>query len=623
MRRTRTARCAGALFLLVLAASPLRAQAGPPPGDWAFGSGTGFPTLTLGGDGTFRWGTASGRLAEFRPHFAQGAVRYYSGLSFGGTEVVLGVREDRVELYRPSGERVAEGRRPAAAADNPLGITWAGASPSPTAPQAPSSSTTGSAPLDVNWAGGSSQTTPPTPPPAQGGSNPLGVTWTGGNAQTAPSAPTTPANPAPPPAQAGGNPLGVTWAGGNSQATPSTPPPPSNPTAPPTQGGSNPLGVTWVGGSPSSPPAPPPTTVTPPPPPVTDPPKPPLPQPGACRDPWITEIVTRVAGRKPDGEGDGGECDYRRYNGGRWNDKAELERHVRTAFGQTVPPPLPPRGPSGVCRDPWITELITRIVGRKPDGEGDSGECDYRRYNGGRWNGKVELEAHIRAVFGKPAEPVQGVYVVDGTASVAEHKNLMWHFYTRFQAPEPVKAWSDGPQDFARATDAPGIYSRMFDRICSDVRPVAQGGKGVNRVFLAGFSRGAIIAVRLANETRKQCGANVVFLGLVDAVNTSMPGWPDRVDPGVPVAIHIEKPSNHGATVLTTKEIHGVTLIRNPRVGGLFGVGAITHNRMTCPMDDSADGARWNEVRLIEHAERSGARFGPRLPNSCNAEWYH
>jgi pimeloyl-ACP methyl ester carboxylesterase len=195
----------------------------------------------------------------------------------------------------------------------------------------------------------------------------------------------------------------------------------------------------------------------------------------------------------------------------------------------------------------------------------------------------------------------------------------MWHFHQRFQAARPdLKTYWAGVEEAVLSSDAPKIYERAFQQICNDVKPVEQGGKGVTQVFLAGYSRGAIIAVNLANKTRRECGARVAYVGLLDPVNTTMPGWETQLDRGVRHAVSVEKPSNIGATVLTTKYIDGVTRIQNPNKGGFAEVGAITHEQMACPVDDSK-GARWNEQKLVEYAQQAGARFAPKLPdtNAC------
>jgi hypothetical protein len=51
---------------------------------------------------------------------------------------------------------------------------------------------------------------------------------------------------------------------------------------------------------------------------------------GPCRDPWITLAIWDVSGatRQPAGAADFGECNYKLYNGGSWNNYDELYRAV-------------------------------------------------------------------------------------------------------------------------------------------------------------------------------------------------------------------------------------------------------------------------------------------------------
>jgi len=52
---------------------------------------------------------------------------------------------------------------------------------------------------------------------------------------------------------------------------------------------------------------------------------------GKCRDPWVTEVVTKVKNRAPYGEDERGECNIKLY-GAQWANKGELEQQVRQAF---------------------------------------------------------------------------------------------------------------------------------------------------------------------------------------------------------------------------------------------------------------------------------------------------
>ena len=217
----------------------------------------------------------------------------------------------------------------------------------------------------------------------------------------------------------------------------------------------------------------------------------------------------------------------------------------------------------------------------------------------------------------QPAGPVKAVYVVDGTGAKARHQNVMWHFYQRFQPTRAdLKYYYEGVNFTFTAADVQSIYDRVYRQICSDVRPASQGGKGVTEVYIAGYSRGAIISVGLANDTRSKCGADVRFLGLLDPVNTSIWHWSTTVNPGIPASISLEKPSNVGATVLTTKYIDGIRRVQHPNRGGFAEVGAISHEKMACPMTGGDEGARWNETQLVNTAQSAGASFAARRPDT-------
>jgi len=57
---------------------------------------------------------------------------------------------------------------------------------------------------------------------------------------------------------------------------------------------------------------------------------------GPCRDPWITIAIESSSGRRPQGVGDYGECNYLLYNGGSWSNYDELSRAVRVLLGSSL-----------------------------------------------------------------------------------------------------------------------------------------------------------------------------------------------------------------------------------------------------------------------------------------------
>ncbi len=193
--------------------------------------------------------------------------------------------------------------------------------------------------------------------------------------------------------------------------------------------------------------------------------------------------------------------------------------------------------------------------------------------------------------------PVRKLYVLDGTDSREVHHNSLYHLYERWNGP---KYWQNGVN--LMATNIDPAYDQVRNVLCQDVRPTSQGGGGVTEVFLAGYSRGAMMAVKLANEARRSCGANVRFLGLVDAVNTNIWNWPTQVDRGIPVAFHIRKRRwNEG--VLTTRDIGGVLRLVHPQ--------PVNHQQIVCNKEGNDSGWRWTLEQLVDRAQRAGGVFNP------------
>lgn len=50
---------------------------------------------------------------------------------------------------------------------------------------------------------------------------------------------------------------------------------------------------------------------------------------------------------------------------------------------------------AGICRDPWVTEVVTEVTGRSPQGMGETGECNINLY-GASWSSKDDLRAKVR-----------------------------------------------------------------------------------------------------------------------------------------------------------------------------------------------------------------------------------
>jgi hypothetical protein len=112
-----------------------------------------------------------------------------------------------------------------------------------------------------------------------------------------------------------------------------------------------------------------------------------------CRDAWVSQAVKEVMDRPAVGSADLQECNYRNYNGGSWKSYPELKQYVANAF-------------AGVCRDAWVTQAVTEVRGRRPQGYGDTGECNYRNYGGGSWSGYPDLKQKVQLAFGISPQPV-------------------------------------------------------------------------------------------------------------------------------------------------------------------------------------------------------------------------
>ena len=134
-----------------------------------------------------------------------------------------------------------------------------------------------------------------------------------------------------------------------------------------------------------------------------------------------------------------------------------------------------------------------------------------------------------------------GLFVIDGTGetwdrnTVVSRLEKMWDgTLSRYQP------GLQGPGDKFLALGA----ARINDEILHTTICPAIANKALDQVFLAGYSRGAIMALGLAVDImeKNKCGKKPekLWLGMVDAVNIPMLGWPTKVPDGVK-AIHIVK----------------------------------------------------------------------------------
>lgn len=93
---------------------------------------------------------------------------------------------------------------------------------------------------------------------------------------------------------------------------------------------------------------------------------------GKCRDPWITQAFQDLFGRPPWGQDDLGQCDYRKYRNGKWNNYEELKFGVRQVYGYgtgaaptitRVDPPSPVAGTRVTIHGTGFTNLQSVIFG--------------------------------------------------------------------------------------------------------------------------------------------------------------------------------------------------------------------------------------------------------------------
>jgi hypothetical protein len=63
---------------------------------------------------------------------------------------------------------------------------------------------------------------------------------------------------------------------------------------------------------------------------------------------------------------------------------------------------------AGTCRDPWITQAITEVTGKPPTGSGESGDCTYTQYGGGRWSNYPQLKGYVQQTLRPAGGPAAG-----------------------------------------------------------------------------------------------------------------------------------------------------------------------------------------------------------------------
>jgi hypothetical protein len=212
----------------------------------------------------------------------------------------------------------------------------------------------------------------------------------------------------------------------------------------------------------------------------------------------------------------------------------------------------------------------------------------------------------------------QGFYVFDGTSSEFSQQNLMVHFYRWAEAARPgcrlVKRYFAGI-GLIQGEGVDEIYRDAMATICQD----ASGGSAevrrgdpwrVRSIGILGYSRGAIVALNVANNLQRQgCSdgrlqADIRFLGLVDAVRTSMPMWQGDLTANIPHAVHAHKKQEWSIGLNNALWTHMVGNIRS------VTIDTTDHGTMNCARQSGASNATENEI--VATAERAGFRFPSR-----------
>jgi len=205
---------------------------------------------------------------------------------------------------------------------------------------------------------------------------------------------------------------------------------------------------------------------------------------------------------------------------------------------------------------------------------------------------------------------IKGLFVIDGTGVADCAKDRGWTSNIK----DLELLWQTnhhfcGNGSNLLGTNVGEIYGIVIGRICQAAR-----AEGLGSLYLAGYSRGAIIALTIARsfyEVPTLCGPGTsvrpAWIGLMDAVDTSMDsGWARAIPRpgGIPMPnIHIVKADNGWTnTVLTTRSI----LFSNEEVAQESTPGSGDNRR-----HENID---WNWrvlARLVESAREAGAPLPP------------
>jgi hypothetical protein len=128
---------------------------------------------------------------------------------------------------------------------------------------------------------------------------------------------------------------------------------------------------------------------------------------------------------------------------------------------------------------------------------------------------------------------VKGFYGFDGTGEkLRERGSVIGKLWREFDGP---KIYFPGQDLVASTAEAQTVDA--VKRICEQKTIY-----GVTHLYMSGYSRGAIIAVEVANRIQKVCGEGLKlqWMGLVDAVDIGIWKFSHRVPDGM-AALHIRK----------------------------------------------------------------------------------
>ena len=213
----------------------------------------------------------------------------------------------------------------------------------------------------------------------------------------------------------------------------------------------------------------------------------------------------------------------------------------------------------------------------------------------------------------------QGFYVIDGTSSEYSSQNLMVHFY-RWAQPAGsgcrlIKRYFAGI-GLVQGEGVDDIHRDAMTIICQDLAGrSAETQRGepwrVRSIGVLGYSRGAIVALNLVNNLQSRgCPEGAVrtpirFLGLVDAVRTSMPAWQGDLTARVDSAVHVHKKQewsiDPNRVALWTHQVGNIRSVT---------IDTTEHGTMNCARQTAASNSTENEIYAT--AVRAGFKFPER-----------